>query len=150
MKKLNFTHVLVLALFLPFMSQAAVNVSSIAPTAETAENWIQQLSVEEFLDMSPGDIKARTGKKMNFREKMAFRMARHRVKKAQKRGENLSMAAAYDDASGDFNLGGFLLGFLLGPIGVLLSLLFGKGAFRSSLIGLLCAIIVGLIGWIIF
>jgi len=86
-----------------------------------------------------------TGKKMNLVQKVEFKMIQHKVKKMVKRGEVVTMADVqrkFEDMSA-INWLGFLLGLVLGPIGVIIALILketgdvGPDCVRWSLYGLL-------------
>ncbi|MCB0705467.1 MAG: hypothetical protein KDC34_09170 [Saprospiraceae bacterium] len=138
----NVHYVLMLLLFTPLIGFSAVNVEAPSLQHEVATSqWLNDLSVDEFLALSPRDIQEKTGKKVKLADRIALRLTQRQLKK----NKSLDFGAAYEDASGNFSIGGFLLGFFFGLIGVLIALLFGRNAVRSSLIGLLCFVIVWLI-----
>ena len=140
----NLTLFFLLALFfLPASQHAAIKVDD--GTAISSQQLFSEMSPEAFLEISPRDIQAQTGEKMKLGDRIALRMAQRKVKKAMRNGEALDLAAAYDDAKGNFSIGGFLLGFFLGLLGVLIALLFGWDAVRSALLGMVVWLIAFLI-----
>ena len=101
------------------------------------------ITASEFASISPSQYYHRTGEKMKFKNRFVLKLTQKALKKQQKKGE----AFNFEDASYDFSIGGFLLGFFLGLLGVVLALLlFPKNVFKSSLVGLLCLVIVLVVG----
>lgn len=101
------------------------------------------MSVKTFLSLSPKDIYAATGNKLSFKEKMGLKIAQKELKNKVKENQidentivELDKQMGYGESS--FNLGGFLLGFFLGLIGVGLAHIFSddKDFRRSSWKGL--------------
>lgn len=71
------------------------------------------------------------------------------IKRELRKGIKSDLDDSYRDNNRRFSVGGFLLGFFFSLIGCLIAILFGANAFRSSLLGLLCGIIVVLIAWLL-
>jgi hypothetical protein len=101
------------------------------------------ISVKTFLSLSAKDIYAGTGKKLSFKEKMGLKFAQRELKTQVKKNQidentivELDKQMGYGESS--FNIGGFLLGFILGLIGVGLAHIFSddKDFRRSSWKGL--------------
>ena len=87
------------------------------PTAKPAvETKAQQdkAMMQTIVKMSVKDYETLTGKKMNFFEKIAFKVEKKRFAKQLKA----------DAETEGFNLGGFVIGLGLGLIGVLLAYIF--------------------------
>ena len=89
------------------------------------------MTYKEFLSFSSKDYFELKGTKMSFKQRMALRMAQRNLKKEIKNNsidENSIMN--YDEAMGNgessFKIGGFLLGFFLGLIGVGLAYIFSS------------------------
>lgn len=109
-----------------------------------------KLTAEKFVQLSAKEFGTITNQKLGWKQKMVLKYTQHQIKKQLTRGESIGSAEEmYYNNSSRFSLGGFLLGFFLGLIGVLIAILFGRNAVRSALIGLLCLIIVGLLWWLI-
>ena len=110
----------------------------------------EEVDANAFLDLKIKDIKKAVDKKVTLKDRIVFNITKFKVAKELRKNSEFNNADTYYKvARGSFNLGGFLLGFFLPIIGNLIALLFGRNAFRSSLIGTLTAIIAGLIGWAI-
>jgi len=122
----------------------------VAPTAavvikEPKPNALSMISAKQFLALTPQTYKELTGKKLNLVQKMELKALQHKVKKMVKKGEVVTMADVqkkFEDMS-SMNLLGFLLGLILGPIGVIIALILketgdvGPDTVRWSLYGLL-------------
>lgn len=87
---------------------------------------LANMSVEDFLSLTPKKFKELTGEKLSITKKISLKMAQKKIRKALKNNETIDgtvMANAMD--SSDFNIGGFILGLLLSVIGVLIAYLIG-------------------------
>ena len=112
---------------------------------EPNPNALSMMSAKQFLALTPQKYKEMTGKKLNLVQKVELKVLQHKVKKMVKKGEAVSMADVqkkfYD--MGEMDLLGFLLGLILGPIGVIIALILketgdvGPDTVRWSLYGLL-------------
>lgn len=131
---------LTLLILFPFQSQAVMK--SVNPQKTFLQDKFGVDNIQDFLDLSPKDISKNTGKKQKLKDKIVLRLVQKRIKKKIKNGESFKISEEYPAAMNKFNVGGFLLGFFLGPLGVLLAILFGGNAFKSSLLGCLCLILV--------
>ena len=119
-----------------FLESFAVNAPR--PTASQAQSEFAQFTQDELLDLDRTLMENRLGRKMSFRERMAHKIAKKQIKKARKRGtaRDLTAEQAMRDGTTSFNIGGFLLGLLLGLIGVLIAYIIGgDGIVRSAWIG---------------
>jgi len=112
---------------------------------EPKPNALSLISAKQFLDLTPQKHQELTGKKMNLVQKVQLKVLQHKVKKMVKKGEVVTMADVqkkFDDM-GSMDLLGFLLGLILGPIGVIIALILketgdvGPDTVRWSLYGLL-------------
>ncbi|MCB0656221.1 MAG: hypothetical protein KDC57_08805 [Saprospiraceae bacterium] len=140
---------LLVSLFIFPPSGWAVHSKKLVPPAELehyAINPATNITVAEYSQMRIKDLQELSGHKLKWQEKVSFKLTQRAIKKKLRRGEAFDFDAS---SSYRFNIGGFLLGFFLGVVGVLLSLLFGRNAFRSSLIGLLCWVIILLIVFLV-
>jgi len=89
----------------------------------------QKISWAQLATISMTDLQALTGKKMNFIQRMNFRMAQSKIRKSIatdgtiKSKKILKMVSKAKGGSGEtgFHLGGFALGFFLGIIGIVIA-----------------------------
>ena len=112
---------------------------------EPKPNALSMISAKQFLDLTPKTYKELTGKKLNLVQKVELKALQHKVNKMVKKGGAVTMADVqkkFDEMS-SMNLLGFLLGLILGPIGVIIALILketgdiGPDTVRWSLYGLL-------------
>jgi hypothetical protein len=122
--------------------------SSILPASNIPAKKINPLSLitaREFLTLTPKKFEELSGKKMNVVQRIEFKMLQHKVKKMVKKGEVITMADVAKKMEDDslMNILGFLLGLILGPVGVIIVLILKESgdmsqtAFRWSLYGLI-------------
>ena len=135
---------------LTFNTASAFTSLVVAPSTpviikEPKPNALSLISAKQFLDLTPQKYQELTGKKMNLVQKVQLKVLQHKVKKMVKKGEVVTMADVqkkFDDM-GSMDLLGFLLGLILGPIGVIIALILketgdvGPDTVRWSLYGLL-------------
>jgi hypothetical protein len=106
---------------------------------------LASISPKQFLLLTPKKYQELTGKKMNIVQKMELKILQHKIKRMLRKGKEVNMADVIKRAGDDslMNVLGFLLGLVLGPIGVIIVLILKESgdmsqtAFRWSLIGLL-------------
>jgi hypothetical protein len=135
---------------LTFNTANAFTSLVVAPSApvileDPKPNALSMISAKQFLALTPQTYKELTGKKMNLTQKVELKVLQHKVKRMVKKGEVVTMADVqkkFDDM-GSMDLLGFLLGLILGPIGVIIALILketgdvGPDTVRWSLYGLL-------------
>ena len=135
---------------LTFNTANAFTSLVVAPSApviikKPTPNALSMISARQFLELTPQKYKELTGKKLNLVQKVQLKYLQHKVKKMVKKGEVVTMADVqkkFDDM-GSMDLLGFLLGLILGPIGVIICLILketgdvGPDTVRWSLYGLL-------------
>jgi len=105
------------------------------PTVKASEVYLpvgntgQMLSVQDLSLISVKDFQNLTGKKMNLVDRLSFKIAQKKLRNSintdgsfsKKKVEKFFNSAA--EGSSGFHLGGFILGLLLGLIGVLIAYL---------------------------
>jgi hypothetical protein len=153
MKKVKFVLMSALLGFLTITLSSSLPTSNVE-SKETVKEEVKasltvnpifknSISVKSFLSLSAKDIYEGTGKKLSFKEKMGLKIAQKELKAQVKKNQidenaivELDKQMGYGESS--FNLGGFLLGFFLGLIGVGLAHIFSddKDLRRSSWKGL--------------
>jgi hypothetical protein len=117
------------------------------PAVTTIKNPdpLSLITAKQFLSLTPQKFEELTRKKMNLVKRIEFKMLQHKVKKMVKKGEVVTMADVqkkFDDLN-SMNVLGFLLGLILGPVGVVIALILketgdvGTDVVRWSLYGLL-------------
>ncbi len=129
------------ALIILFPLQSEAVIKSVNPQKSFLQEEFGVSNIQDFLSLSIADINRTTGKKLTFKDKVVFKLTQRKIKKNIKKGTFFNAKTEYENATNNFNVGGFMLGFFLGPIGVLLAILFGGNALKSSLLGFLCLII---------
>lgn len=140
----------------PVVTPASKNV--VKPVEINAKNVLipvggkgVKLSLYELRNLKQGQLESITGRKMNFFESLAFSKAQRQLKKQINEegvvtGNKLkrAMGSSADLTSG-FHLGGFALGFLIGPIGVLIAYLIDDDKKRNRIKWAW----IGLIAWVV-
>ncbi len=131
---------LLFALFASFLmlasqsSQAYVSLMTVpsgnnSTVAEPKPSPFASMTVQDFLSLTPKKYAELTGKKLTLSQKISLKMAQARVKKLAKKNKDLQvMSFAQGIDTTDFSIGGFILGLLLGVIGVLIAYLIGDQA----------------------
>ena len=112
---------------------ASIVVSPAAKTLHANELMIplgnhRSISLLDLTNMSPKEYSSATGKHMNVVDKLKFRLAQKELRKTIREDGTVDQARMAQlqkkmAASSGFHLGGFALGFFLGPIGVLIAYL---------------------------
>jgi hypothetical protein len=154
----------ILAFILVAFSVVTVNAFSVVPGSEknplASEIMVpigktgKTISLAELATISPKSFSALSGKKLNFSEKVGFKLSQRQLKRCIN-GDgtvNAKLLAKFNKKAegGGFHLGGFALGFFLGLIGVLIAYVAFNDDLKSqrikwSWIGLIGAIVLGLV-----
>jgi hypothetical protein len=122
-----------------------VIITKPAVSAIKTPDPLSLITARQFISLSPKKFEELTGKKMNLVKRIEFKMLQHKVKKMVRKGEVITMADVkkeFDDLS-SMNVLGFLLGLILGPVGVVIALILketgdvSSDVVRWSLYGLL-------------
>ena len=151
MKTTKLPFLLALFLCVVFSAQAAVNLKLATHPVEDPHPivWSEHFTNESFVKADFRTLETAIGQQLGFREKVVVKITQKAIGKELKKGKKSDLDDSYRDNNRRFSIGGFLLGFFLGLIGCLIAILFGGNAFRSSLLGLLCWIIVVIIALVI-
>ncbi len=126
-QKLTFSILALLFLTISQNLQATVDATYVSTNPTLGEPRPLVLrNIQEFLTLTPKKYQELTGKKMSLPQKISLKIAQHKVKKAMKKGRAVDLNAMSKGVdTSDFNIGGFVLGLLLGIIGVLIAYLIG-------------------------
>jgi hypothetical protein len=123
-------------------------VSTVVPTGPAVTpkpSPFAGMTVKQFLALTPKEYEKLSGKKLSISQKVSLKLAQAKVKKMAKQNKQIDlykMNAGVDTT--DFSIGGFVLGLLLGIIGVLIAYLIGdRSVIKWSWIGF--AIWVGIV-----
>jgi hypothetical protein len=106
-------------------------------------SMLSTMTNKQFLTLSPQTYYKLTGIKMSFKERMALRIAQRNIRteiksKSIEENATINYEMAVGNGESSFRIGGFILGFLLGLIGVGLAYIFSndKDFIRSTWKGL--------------
>jgi len=125
------------------------------PAEQTNASGKLAMTNQQFLQLTPQSYYQLTGVKMSFKERMALKFAQKEVRSSIKKNEvkendavnfNKTMASG----KGNFRFGGFLLGLILGLIGVALAYIFttDKVYIKSAWKGFATWIAIVLLFWV--
>lgn len=119
------------------------HAAHVEKATEASKQTEQRMAAEKFSHMTAKEYGEMRGKKLNFFEKIVFKSAQHKMQKQLKKSS--------DGIFSDFNIGGFVLGLLLGLIGVLLAYIFSSDSNlrKWSWIGFGTLVIILLLGIIL-
>lgn len=122
-------------------SAVPVPLTAVVPT-ETPVPASTTLTVDQVLSMDARAFSEAIGHRLTLKERLAFQVARRSLREAVRdkalRGDApVDLRQVMADGEKDFQFGGFILGLLLGLIGVVISYLMkrDKGFIRSAWIG---------------
>ena len=135
-----------------FFLFALVVLTSSHPVASSSDSKLithesklslSNMSVEDFLKLSKSDLKELNGGSITFKESLVFKQLQNELRKEVKHekikpSDLINIESLAEERVSQFKIGGFILGFLLGLIGVALAHIFSqdKGFRRSSWQGL--------------
>jgi hypothetical protein len=111
----------------------------------------KSITLEQFVKLTPSAYKELTGKKLGFKHHVEMKVTQRQLKKTIRKDGTVDVTELQKVAAEPFkfHLGGFALGFLLGLLGVIITLFFKdankKSRLYSSLIGLGAVIILVLL-----
>jgi hypothetical protein len=122
---LRFSFLMIAMLFVLQGVNAFVAPASM-PAADPKPSPFATMTVKDFLELTPKKYQELTGQKMKFSQKVSLKIAQAKVKKMAKKNPNMNiMPFTKGIDTSDFSIGGFVLGLLLGVIGVLIAYLIG-------------------------
>lgn len=125
------------SLFLLVFTAISLN-AALPPMKVAATDATIQLSSEDLLALTPAKYQELTGEKLGLKGKLALYLLKKEVKKTGTT-EPIQLEEELANTEGGFNLIGFLAGFLLAFLGVLLVFLLAsnnKAMKRSAWLGL--------------
>jgi hypothetical protein len=85
------------------------------------------ISLADFLKLTPKGYKELTGKKLKLKDKLGLKLIQREFKKCIDKDGTVNVEKMKKVDGSGFNIGGFLLGFFLSIIGVLIAYLISKG-----------------------
>ena len=118
-----------------FIKTEEARKTEVVPKPETS---VTSLPIEQILSLTPDSYEQLTGKKMSFKDRLGLKLVQKSIKKELKKNGSVDLNEYFQEGMPSFNIGGFLLGLLLGLIGVALAHIFSnnKSFRRSSWYGL--------------
>lgn len=134
------------SLFLLVFTAISLN-AALPPMKVATTDATIQLSSEDLLALTPAKYQELTGEKLGLKGKLALYLLKKEVKKTGTT-EPIQLEEELANTEGGFNLIGFLAGFLLAFLGVLLVFLLAsnnKAMKRSAWLGLGALVLVVLI-----
>jgi hypothetical protein len=144
-----------LTLILTFSSYSTTIRSFTNPKAEEVLIQIPctkiQMTLADYVKLKPSGYKNLTGKKLNLKETIVFKITQKKIKKTIRKDGTIDMDAYHKAAEEPFkwNWGGFFLGLLLPIVGLIITAFFKddqrKNRIDSAAIGTLIACIAFLI-----
>jgi hypothetical protein len=134
-------------LFLLVFTTLSLN-AALPPMKVATSDATIQLSSEDLLALTPAKYEELTGEKLGLKGKLALYLLKKEVKKSGTT-EPIQLEEELANTEGGFNLIGFLAGFLLAFLGVLLVFLLAsnnKAMKRSAWLGFGVLLVLALIG----
>jgi hypothetical protein len=96
------------------------------PVTEPVDPALNAGLIQQFLKLTPQKYYELTGKKMKLSQKISLKLAQWKIKRMLKKGKTVDLVAMTTKKgidTSDFSIAGFLLGFFLSLIGVLIAYL---------------------------
>jgi hypothetical protein len=137
----------IFSLFLLVFSVISLN-AALPPMKVATTDATIQLSSEDLMALTPAKYQELTGEKLGLKGKLALYLLKKEVKK-KGTTETIQLEEELANNDGGFNLIGFLAGFLLSIIGVLLVFLLAsnnKAMKRSAWLGFGIMVLLALLG----
>ena len=126
----------------------STKIADLPGFAESEYGAVSDLTIDEFLDLSPKEIAEKTGQKMTIEDRLSFFLIKKNMRKQLKKAEKNEPYAFESPKDGGFqmNWGAFVLGLLLSLIGLIISFFFkDKSAWKSALIGMGVWVVIAII-----
>ena len=122
-KLLNSFILIILSIFLSLQNSYAFSVVRPLPDNKTEITTPDYLKASVFVKMSANEFAAATGTKLNFFQKIYFKIIKRQVKRDLKKNPDLLITDYIDRKTGKFKFDAlwFVIGTIIGPLGVLLS-----------------------------
>ena len=101
-------------------------VPTSVPETRPVDPAMNAALIQQFLKLTPKKYYELTGKKMKLSQKISLKLAQWKIKRMLKKGKTVDLVAMTTKKgidTSDFNIAGFLLGFFLSLIGVLIAYL---------------------------
>ena len=128
-----------LLLFTSFIALGSHPISQksqeLSPELKMASLVVSGLNPEELSTISIPMLELKTGRKLSAWQKISFKLAQKKLRKQLAGAKNHQKAPHQDedeDRSRGFHMLGFILGFFLGPIGIILSYFIDKEEERAN------------------
>jgi hypothetical protein len=96
------------------------------PVTEPIDPAMNAALIQQFLKLTPQKYYELTGKRMKLSQKISLKLAQWKIKRMMKKGKAVDLVAMTTKKgidTSDFSIAGFLLGFFLSLIGVLIAYL---------------------------
>lgn len=122
-KLLNSFILIILSIFLSQQNSYAFSVIRPLPGNKTEIKTPDYLKASVFVKMSASEFAVATGTKLNFFQKIYFKIIKRQVKRDLKKNPDLLITDYVDQKTGKFKFNAlwFVIGAIIGPLGVLLS-----------------------------
>lgn len=118
--------------------QAVIHPSTPEPTIDFSQ---QTFSYSDLATLNIRELGRKRGKKLNFKERIAFLLLKRELKKAKKKGlSKIEISNKVNERKKEREGLGIVLGIFLGLIGVLIAYLAFKDAVKGAWTGLLIRI----------
>jgi len=120
-----------------YASVAPLSALPMNPAVTPKPSPFAGMTIKQFLALSPKEYEKLTGKKLSLSQKVSLKIAQAKVKRMSKKNKQVDLYKFNENVdTSDFSIGGFVLGLLLGPIGVLIAYLIGdRSVIKWSWIG---------------
>ena len=147
--KLTLKVSLVFALLAIFSFPATAVTTTINTDQDVFVQMMSQLSPQQIIDLDRNEIEAVIGNKLTLKERGGLILGKYKINRLLKKGfseDQVRNQMGRGDFS--FSIWGFLLGFFLPLLGILIAwLIWGKKGLKSAIIGSLFGLLLGWLGY---